>query len=92
LKLKVEAVSAGLAMEVGRGKAKIHTLETEVSRQSGEVDKLRSNVKGEPSGPMLFFFMDPRCPFDMVGIMYWAGLKNKLIGEVVKSQDLGGSL
>jgi hypothetical protein len=31
LKLKAEGVSAGLAVEVGRGKARIHTLETEVS-------------------------------------------------------------
>jgi hypothetical protein len=32
LKLKAEGVSTGLAVEVARDKAKIHTLETEVSR------------------------------------------------------------
>jgi hypothetical protein len=32
LKLKVEGISIGLAMEVGRGKVSIHTLETKVSR------------------------------------------------------------
>jgi hypothetical protein len=87
--LKAEDISAGLAVEVARGKAKIHTLETEVSRQSGEMDKLRSNVKGEPSGPVSFFFLDPRCPFDAVGVMAWASLEHKLAEEVVKSLDLG---
>jgi hypothetical protein len=90
--LKAEGVSAGLVMEVGRGKAKINTLETEVSWQRGEVDKLRSDVKGEPSGPVSFFFLDPRCPFDIVSIMAWAGLEDKLAEEVVKSRDLEGSL
>jgi hypothetical protein len=40
LKLKAEDVSAGLTMEVTRDKAKIDTLETKVSRQRGEIDKL----------------------------------------------------
>jgi hypothetical protein len=38
--LKAEGVFAGLVVEVGRGKAKINTMETEVSWQRGEVDKL----------------------------------------------------
>jgi hypothetical protein len=92
LMLKVEGVSAGLAMKVGRGKARIHTLETEVSRHCGGMDKLLSDVKGEPSGPMSFFFLDLRCLFDMVGVMAWASLKDKLTDEVVKSRDLGDSL
>jgi hypothetical protein len=58
-------------MEVARDKGKIHALETEVSRQNGEIDKLRSEVKGEPLAPMLFFFLDPMCFSDMVGIMVW---------------------
>jgi hypothetical protein len=56
------------------------------------MDKLRSDIKGEPLGPVSFFFLDLRCPFDTVGIMAWAGLKDKLAKEVVKSRDLGGSL
>jgi hypothetical protein len=92
LKLKVEGVSMGLAVEVGQGKARIHTLETEVSWQCGEMDKLWSDVKGEPSGPVSFFFLDPRCLFDTVGIMTWAGLEDKLTEEVVMSQYLGDSL
>jgi hypothetical protein len=63
-----------------------------VSRQRGEIDKLRSDVIGEPSGSVSFFFLDLRCLFDMVGIMAWAGLEDKLAEEVVKSRDLGGSL
>jgi hypothetical protein len=47
LKLKAEGVSAGLVVEVGRGKAKINTMETEVSWQRGEVDKLRSDRLAE---------------------------------------------
>jgi hypothetical protein len=92
LKLKAEDVSAGLAMVVAWGKAKNHTLEIEVSQQSREIDKLRSDVKGEPSGPMSLFFLDPRCCFDTIGVMAWAGLKDKLAEEVVKSRDLWGSL
>jgi hypothetical protein len=89
--LKAEDVFAGLAVEFARGKAKIHILETKVSRQSGEIDKLWSDVRGEPSGPMSLF-LDPRCLSDTVGIMVWAGLEDKLAEEVVKSHDLGGSL
>jgi hypothetical protein len=47
---------------------------------------------GESSGPVSFLFPDLRCIFDMVGIMAWAGLKDKLAEEVVKSRYLGGSL
>jgi hypothetical protein len=63
LKLKVEDVSVGLAMEVTRDKAKIDTLETKVSRQRGKIDKLQSDVIGESTGPMSFLFLDPRCLF-----------------------------
>jgi hypothetical protein len=56
------------------------------------MDKLWSDIKGGPSGPVSFFFSDSRCPFDMVGVMAWAGLKYKLTKEVVKSRDLGFSL
>jgi hypothetical protein len=90
--LKAQGVSAGLAMKVGRGKARIHTLETEVSRHCGGMDKLLSDVKGEPSGPVSFFFLDLRCLFEMVGVMAWASQKDKLADEVVKSRDLGDSL
>jgi hypothetical protein len=51
-----EDVLAGLAMEVARDKVKIHTLETEVPRQRGKIDKLRPNITGESSGPMSFLF------------------------------------
>jgi hypothetical protein len=57
--LKAEDIPVGLAMEVTRDKAKIHALETEVSQQNEKIDKLRSDVKGEPSTPMLLFFLDP---------------------------------
>jgi hypothetical protein len=69
LKLKAEDVSAGLAVEVARDKAKIHTLETEVSRQRGEIDKLWLDVTGESSGPVSFPFPDPRCLFDTVSVL-----------------------
>jgi hypothetical protein len=92
LKLKAEDVSVRLVMEVARDKAKIHTLETEVSWQRCEIDKLWSDITSESSGPVSFLFLDPRCLFDMVSIMAWAGLEDKLIEEVVKSRDLGGSL
>jgi hypothetical protein len=69
LKLKAEDVSAGLAVEVARDKAKIHTLETEVSQQRGEIDKLWLDVIGESSGPVSFPFPDPRCLFDMVSVL-----------------------
>jgi hypothetical protein len=78
LKLKAEDVSVGLAVEVTRDKAKIHTLETEVSRQRGEIDKLWSVITGESSGPMSFLFLDSRCLFNMVGVIALAGLKDKL--------------
>jgi hypothetical protein len=78
-------------MEIAWDKARIHTLETKVSRQSREIDKLRSDIMGESSGPVSFLFPDLRCIFDMVGIMAWAGLKDKLAEEVVKSRYLGGS-
>jgi hypothetical protein len=89
--LKAEDVSAGLTMEVAQDKAKIHTLETEVSQQNGEIDKLRSDIKGEPLGPMSFF-LDRRCFSNTVSIMAWANLEDKLTEEVVKSHNLGGSL
>jgi hypothetical protein len=92
LKLKAKDVSARHAMEVAWDRAKIHTLETKVSWQRGEIDKLRSDVIGESSGSVSFFFLDLRCLFDMVGIMAWVGLEDKLAEEVVKSRDLGGSL
>jgi hypothetical protein len=79
-------------MEVARDKAKIHTLETEVSWQSREIGKLQSDIKGEPSGPVSFLFLDPRCLFDTIAVMAWTGLEDKLAEEVVKSQDLAGSL
>jgi hypothetical protein len=41
---------------------------------------------------MSLLFLDPRCLLDMVGIMAWEGLEDKLAEEVVKSRDLGGSL
>jgi hypothetical protein len=85
LKLKAEGVSAVLTIEDAQDNSKIHTMETEVSRQRGKIDRLRSDVKGESSGPMLFFFLDPRCLFDMVSVMAWAGLKDKLAEEAVKS-------
>jgi hypothetical protein len=69
LKLKAEDISGGLAVEVGRDKAKIHTLETELSRQRGEIDKLWLDVTGESSGPVSFPFLDPRCLFDTVSVM-----------------------
>jgi hypothetical protein len=90
--LKAKDVSAGLAVEVAQDKAKIHALETEVSRQNGEIDKHRSEVKGKPLAPMSFFFLDLRCFSDTIGIMAWAGLEDKLVEEVVKSHDLGDSL
>jgi hypothetical protein len=92
LKLKGEDVSTRLVVEVARDKAKIHTLETEVSWQRWEIDKLWLDIIGESSGPVSFLFLDLRCLFDMVSIMAWAGLEDKLIEEVVKSRDLGGSL
>jgi hypothetical protein len=92
LKLKSEDVSIGLTMEVALDKAKIHALETEVSRQNGEIDKLQSGVKGEPSTPMSFFVLDPRCLSNTIGIMVWASLEYNLVEEVVKSHDLGDSL
>jgi hypothetical protein len=85
LKLKAEGVSTVLAIEDAQDKAKIHTMETEVSRQRGKIDRLRLDVKGESSGPMLFFFLDPRCLFDMVSVMAWADLEDKLAEEAVKS-------
>jgi hypothetical protein len=69
LKLKAKGVSTELAVEVARDKAKINALEIEVSWQNGEIDKLRSDVKGDPSASMSFFFLDLRCFSDMVGIM-----------------------
>jgi hypothetical protein len=90
--LKAGDISAELAVVVTRDKAKIHTLETEVSRQRGEIDKLWSDATGESSGPVLSLFLDLRCLFDMVRVMVWAGLEDKLTKEVVKSRDLGGSL
>jgi chromosome segregation ATPase len=92
LKLKAKDVSTELAMEVARCKAKLHTLEIEVSQQSEKIDKLWWNVDGEPLSPMSLLFLDPRCLLDMVGIMAWEGLEDKLAEEVVKSRDLGGSL
>jgi hypothetical protein len=41
---------------------------------------------------MSLFFLDLRYLFDTVGVMAWAGLKDKLAEEVVKSRYLGGSL
>jgi hypothetical protein len=90
--LKAKDVSTELAMEVARCKAKLHTLEIEVSQQSEKIDKLWWNVDGEPLSPMSLLFLDPRCLLDMVGIMAWEGLEDKLAEEVVKSRDLGGSL
>jgi hypothetical protein len=49
------------------------------------------DVKGEPLGPMSFFFLDLRCFSGTVDLMAWAGLEDKLVEEVVKSCDLGGS-
>jgi hypothetical protein len=49
------------------------------------MDKLRTNINGKPLVPVSFFFLDPRCPFDIVGVMAWVGLKDKLTEEVVKS-------
>jgi FtsZ-binding cell division protein ZapB len=92
LKLKAEDVSARLTMEVARDKAKIHTLETEVSQQRGEIDKLWSDITGESSGPVSFLFPTLRCLFDMVGVKAWASLEDKLTEEVVKSRDPGTSL
>jgi hypothetical protein len=60
LKFKAKDVSTGLTMEVTRDKTKIHTLETEVSQQRGEIDKLRSNITCESSGPVSFLFLAPR--------------------------------
>jgi hypothetical protein len=92
LKLKAEDVFARLTVEVARDKSKIHTLETEVSRQRWEIDKLQSDATGESSGPMSFLLSDLRCLFDTVSVMAWAGLEDKLTEEVVKSRELGGSL
>jgi hypothetical protein len=85
LKLKAEDVSARLTVEVAWDKAKIHTLETEVSRLRWEIDKLQSDITGESSGPVLFVLPDLRCLFDTVSVMAWAGLEDKLTEEVVKS-------
>jgi hypothetical protein len=41
---------------------------------------------------MSFFFSDPRCLFDTVSVIAWAGLEDKLTEEVAKGQDLGISL
>jgi hypothetical protein len=49
------------------------------------MDKLRSDIKGGPLGPMSFFFSDSRCPIDMVGVTAWSGLNDKLAKEVAKS-------
>jgi cell division protein FtsL len=92
LKLKAEDVSARLTMEVARDKAKIHTLETEVSQQRGEIDKLWSDITGESSGPVSFLFPTLRCLFYTVGVKAWASLEDKLTEEVVKSRDPGTSL
>jgi hypothetical protein len=86
--LKGEDVSARLIVEVTRDKAKIHALETEVSRQRGEIDKLWSYIIGESSGPVSFFFSNLRC----LSVIAWVGLEDKLIEEVAKGQDLGSSL
>jgi hypothetical protein len=90
--LKGEDVSARLIVEVTRDKAKIHALETEVSRQRGEIDKLWLDIIGESSGPVSFFFSNLRCLFDRVSVIAWVGLEDKLIEEVAKGQDLGSSL